>query len=161
MHCAICGTDHDIDQMELSFRRPDEVAILPADERNARVAENDDLAVIEDSRFFVRAVLPIPVLGRERPYNIGIWVELPKASFARIYSLWDDPEQHLHPAFRVQLANSIPNLPATLQLPASLQLTGPQTRPTVKLEPGNHQLCLEQTAGVTAHRAIEYSSLFS
>jgi hypothetical protein len=46
-------------------------------------------------------------------------------------------------------------------LVASLSLTGPTTRPTVTLGPAEHPLVGEQSRGITAHRAAQYSSLFT
>ncbi|WP_218106433.1 hypothetical protein, partial [Duganella sp. SG902] len=49
----------------------------------------------------------------------------------------------------------------TLGLRAELRLTGPATRPKIFLQVTQHQLYLEQTHGIDAHRAYEYSTLFA
>ncbi|WP_128003656.1 DUF2199 domain-containing protein [Piscinibacter defluvii] len=157
--CAECGYEHPLDELELTFVRPDEVAALSTEEREARIQENKDLCVLDGKRFFIRALLPLPIAERERPYNVGIWVEVSQQTFERVYELWDDEEQAEEPAFNAEVANDIPIHPPSLGLSASLSLTGPTTRPVVSLSPAEHPLVGEQLRGITAHRAAQYSSL--
>ncbi len=159
--CTECGREHPLEDLELTFRRPDVVAALATEERSARVQENKDLCVLDGERFVVRALLPLPVAEREQPYNVGLWVEVPRQTFERVYELWDEDSQADEPAFHVNLANDIPTYPPACGLPASLSLTGPTTRPVVTLNPAEHPLVREQSRGITAHRAAQYSGLFA
>ncbi len=161
MICECCGQDHPLEELELTFRRPDAVVSLSKEEREESVHENDDLCVIGDTRFFIRALLPLPIEGREIPYNIGIWVEADQSTFERVYELWSDSEQENEPPFSVRIANNIPTLSSTSGLVSTLQLTGPTTRPIVLVQQSQHQLYSEQSKGITAHRAHEYSSLLA
>lgn len=147
--------------MELTFRRPEDVAKLSVDDRARLVRANDDLCVVDGKRFFVRALLPLPVESREHPYCIGLWVEVTEAAFRRIYELWESNEQVLEPSFAAQIANEIPIVSGSLGLRAELRLTGPTTRPDVFLEPSEHPLYVEQARGIDEHRASEYSALFA
>ncbi|MDQ0667600.1 DUF2199 domain-containing protein [Pseudomonas sp. W2I6] len=156
MLCNQCEEEHRIDEMELAFRRPDAVMALSQDDRESGVQENNDLAIIGGKQFFIRALLPLPVLGREEVFHIGIWVRIQQLDFERVYELWDDPQQSSEPPFSVTIANDIPGLPATCGLPAMLNLTDPANRPKVTLIASNHPLSLEQCRGITAHRAHEY-----
>lgn len=161
MICSKCGEEHSLEEMELTFRRPDDVAKLPEGDRARLVKENNDLCVIDGRRFFVRALLPLPVKSREHPYCIGLWVEVSQAAFERIYDLWDSEEQIHQPSFAAKIANEIPTTNASFGLDAELRLTGPATRPEVFLQVCPHQLYIEQVAGIDAHRASEYSALFA
>jgi hypothetical protein len=147
--------------MELTFRRPDDVAKLSVDERARLVRENDDLCIIDGKRFFVRSLLPLPVESREVPYCIGIWGEVTQAAFKQIYDLWDSNEQVHEPPFAAEIANEIPTVGGSLGLRAKLRLTGPTTRPDVFIEPSQHRLYVEQARGIDEHRASEYSALFT
>lgn len=160
MICSKCGSEHPIDELELTFRRPDDAAKLSADDRATLVRENDDLCVIDGKRFFVRALLPLPVEAREAPYSIGLWVEVTQATFERVYELWDSDEQSHEPPFAVRIANEISTPGGSLGLHAELRLTGPTTMPEVLLQPSQHQLYTEQTCGIDEHRAFEYSAVF-
>ena len=158
--CEQCGIDYPLDELELSFKRPDVIAELSPEERSNIVQENSDLSVLSGERFFVRTVLPVPVLGRSRPYNLGVWVEVNQFSFERIYLLWNNAGQAEEPPFSVILANEVPLLPQTIGLGAQLQLSGPTARPIVYLAATAHPLVAEQSRGISVHRAHEYSSVF-
>ncbi len=93
MICHQCGKEHSVDELELSFRRPDDAASLTQEERERTVQENNDMSIIAGKRFFIRGVLPLKVETREHVYNIGLWVELNQTNFERVYELWDEPEQ--------------------------------------------------------------------
>lgn len=160
MICHQCGKDHPIDEMELSFRRPDAAASLTQEERERTVQESTDLCIISGTRFFIRAVLPLPVEDRERAYNLGLWVEVNQSAFERVYELWDESDQNLEPPFDAHIANSIPTLPETTGLSAKLRLTGSKSRPEILVSQGSHPLVGEQSMGINTHRAHEYSSLF-
>jgi hypothetical protein len=159
--CEQCGVEHPVEELELSFRRPDAVAALSQESRSERVQENKDLCVLDGQRFFVRALLPLQVIGRATAYNVGVWVEVARPVFERIYELWDAPEQSLEPSFAAAFANDIPTHPQTIGLKAQLSLTGSATVPEVTLHPAGHPLVSEQVNGITPHRAYEYSSLFA
>ncbi len=158
MRCATCGKDHPADEIELSFRRPDDTATLSDEERSQFVKENSDLSVLREERFFVRALLPLPVASRRRPYSIGLWVEVSQATFERIRALWKEPTQADEPSFEARIANDLPFTSSTLGMPARLQLTGPTTRPEVIVLPASNVIYQEQSNGITAHRANEYSA---
>lgn len=157
MICRQCGQEHSIDEIELTFARPDDIAKMDELKRRMQVQEDDDLCVITSGRCFVRAVLPIPVEARDEPYNIGIWVEVERQAFRRILDLWSDPLQTDEPPIGGTIANEISMLPGTLGLSVTMHLTGPTTRPNVYLLPSEHPLFAEQSCGVSAHRAHEYT----
>eukprot|EP00456_Euglypha_rotunda_P079916 TRINITY_DN7708_c0_g2_i2.p1 TRINITY_DN7708_c0_g2~~TRINITY_DN7708_c0_g2_i2.p1 ORF type:complete len:137 (+),score=13.75 TRINITY_DN7708_c0_g2_i2:138-548(+) len=128
-------------------------------ERLRDVQENSDLCETRAGRFFVRAVLPLPVEGWENPYNIGLWAEVSKENFYRILDLWTDPGQEAEPPFAAKIANEIYSHPLSLGLEAELRLTGPRTRPAIYVSGSEHEaLHREQCLGITPHRAYEYTN---
>lgn len=132
---------------------------MDSDERDRTVKETDDLASINWERYFVRAVLPLAVEGRGRPYRIGAWVEVEEKIFERIRALWSEAEQAQEPPFPAKLANDIPPFNAC-GLEVKLQLAGPTTRPSIVVPPSEHPLHYEQCHGISEHRAAEYSGYF-
>ena len=162
MICDHCGEDHPIEEIELAFRRPDVAAALSQEERERRVDENADLCVLDGDRFFVRAVLPLPLDGGSSVYNIGLWVEVEQGSFEKIYALWDDDAQAEQAPFQAWIANQVPHQqPTTIGLEGRLQLTGSTTRPKVLVAESTHPLYQEQVNGISTHRAFQYTSLVS
>jgi hypothetical protein len=160
--CAVCGKRHPIAESELFFQRPDPIWGLSKSERPKRCKESDDLCVLwgeegKRDRHFVRAVLPLPVSGRDRPYRIGVWVETTKKDFRRILDLWSAADQAEEPPFKVRLANQLPVEGKSLGLVVHLQLAGPTERPAVVIPESKHSLYREQSRGITPHRAYEYT----
>jgi hypothetical protein len=156
--CSQCGKVHLLEDLELSFKRPDVLIELNDVERKELVKESDDLCTINWQRYFVRAVLPLPVERRSVPYNLGVWAEVDEPSFRSIVDHWDDPDQNQLPPFEAYLANDIPSLNKTCGLKVKLQLTGASSRPSITVPPSSHPLRQEQSEGITAHRAAEYTS---
>jgi len=161
MLCGKCGIDHPLEAMELAFRSPTYVAELTLDERKKFVRGSDDLCVVRDARFFVRAVLPLPVESRAHPYSIGLWVEVAQSDFERVYELWESEVQHAEPPIPAIVANEIPITPGALGHPAELRLVSPSTRPNVILKPSNCPIYVEQSAGIDVHRISEYTALLT
>jgi hypothetical protein len=162
--CAICGKPHPIADIELTFRRPDDYARIPSEERHVKAQSTDDLCAIwgdtEDThRYFVRCLLPLPVAEWSEAYALGVWVEVARVAFDRIRELWDEPEQAREPAIAATLANTVPFHAPTCGLPGLLRLSGPDTRPQFALDATDNSLFTEQNAGISAHRASEYTGL--
>ncbi len=156
--CRQCGEIHVLEDLELTYVRPDMVVELPDDERQSDVKESNDLCVVRGEHFFVRATLPLPVLGRDQPYRLGVWVETSEANFRRILDLWVDEDQASEPALDVTLANSVATVPETRGVPALLRLTGPTTRPDVFLAEGGHPMADLQREGISDHRAYQFTA---
>jgi len=160
--CAKCGALHDLSDLEPSFRAPDAYYDIPPGERDSRTQLGDDYCRLRDAadterRYFLRALLPIPVRGEPAPCSWGIWVELAPLSFQRAWDLWEAPDQHTEPPMSGTLANHIADYPETLGLPGSLQLTGPSTVPRFTLDPAlSHPLAREQRVGVHHERVLEW-----
>jgi len=163
--CEVCGKPHPADEIELVFRRPDPIAALSSRVRAKRCKEDDDLCALwgergRAHRYFVRGVIPLPVIGREVGYQIGAWAEVQMADFDRIRELWDDQTQSEEPPMTGRLANRISLHEApTLDLNVTVHLTGPKTRPHLMAAERDHTLFKEQAEGVTAHRAAQYTGL--
>jgi hypothetical protein len=147
--------------MELTFRRPDDAAAISPDDRPCLLQENDDLCIIEGKRFFIRGVLPLPVVARNSTYCIGLWVEVSQATFERVYDLWESEDQRNEQPHAASIANEIPIARGSLGLEAELRLAGPAKRPEVFLKASDHPLYAEQTGGIDVHRISEYTALFA
>jgi hypothetical protein len=162
--CAQCGSEHDLAELEPTFKYPDAYLDVPEAERAHRTLVGPSDCRIRDAedterRYFLRTLLPVPVRGEDQPCCWGIWVEVSEADFQRAWDLWDDPAQGSEPAFAARLANSIPLYPPTLGLPGRVQLVDEKTRPTFTLATElTHPLAEEQRSGVYPERVFEWLS---
>jgi hypothetical protein len=159
--CSVCGRVHARAESELIFKRPDAVHALSIEEREKRCQLTTDIAILDKQRFFLRGLLSVPVIGRSRLYNMGVWSELSEHDFARVYELWTDPDQASEPRLPASLANRLPLVENTLGIGIQIQLTGPKTRPQFYVTETDHLLYREQTNGIDEHRALEYTDAAS
>ena len=160
--CAVCGKEHPARALELSFKRPDIIAEMTDEERAERCRNNDDIYIVEDEgRYFIRGLVALPVPENDDNYCIGIWAEVEKEVFQRIWDLWDDENQYMEPPMKGFLANDIPSHSNTNGLKIQIKLSDPSTRPTFEVTDQSHLLYKEQKEGISAHRAHEYSDFIS
>jgi hypothetical protein len=155
--CACCGELAPVSALELSFRLPDDVFQLSKTEQGAHCRMSSEYIVLNDNRFFVRALIPLPVHGRAEPYHIGIWAEVSKKNFIRVLALSAKPAQASAPPIPATLANQLPFHKSTLGLSLTLQLRGPDTVPEVQLRPCEHTLYAEQSNGIDEARVLQYA----
>jgi hypothetical protein len=160
--CSICGKEHPV--LDPTFRRPEAFERLDSSIREAHAIADDDLCSIKlpgvAARWFVRGVLPVVVVDRSEDLWWGLWAEVSEEAFKRIVELWSAPEQERESPFSGQLANLIPSYPDTLGLPLTVQLTGTQSRPTLRFESANrHPFAHQCETGVDSHQAAEWNRL--
>lgn len=157
--CSCCGKFVPATNIELSFRRPDEIAAMDKDEAKKRSRFNDDVGVLDEKRYFVRCVLPLPVHESQYPYSIGAWAEVTENDFDVIWEHWTDENQSHLPTMRAVLANQVPLTKGSLACDINITMTGPTTRPKIEILDETCSLFAEQNYGITIHRASEYSDL--
>ncbi len=159
--CGICGSEHDLSNIEPSLIRADPVLEVPKDQFAERVVDSKDSAVVRDTaqggtRYFLRVMMPFTVDGRPIPINWGIWVEVDAQDFSRAWERWDDPDQGNEPPFPGELANTIVDYPETVGLRGIVQLRDPQNVPTFTLEESDHPFAIEQRIGVTEEIVVKW-----
>lgn len=159
IECSCCGKMVLSKDVELSFRRPDEVAALSQDEQDARCKSTDDICELDGKRFFVRCTIPMPVHERLHEYSIGAWAEVSDAGYKKIRALWKDENQANEPAITGVLANDIPLSTGSLGCSVAVKLTGPETRPHIVVMDERCSIFQEQKYGISLHRASEYSDI--
>jgi hypothetical protein len=162
MRCATCGEEHDWSTMEPSFDRPDAYYAIPEEDRPARTLAGKSDCRIRDLAdterwYFLRVLLPIPILGEPTVCNWGLWAEVSAADFQRAWDRWDDTDQAAEPPFPGVLANAVAGYPSTVGLPGLVQLTGPTTPPQFRFAPEvEHPFAAEQRDGVYPERRLEW-----
>jgi hypothetical protein len=157
IQCLICGQQHILSDMELSFGLPDEAFTIAETERDKRVKATDDICVIDEQRFYLRSVLGLPLIDQApEQYHFGVWAEVGPADFKTIFELWDDPAQTEYPAFQARLGNNIPFCGQTNGLNVSLKMTGPSTRPALTVTDIESVLGQLQGKGIYINDAMRF-----
>jgi hypothetical protein len=104
--------------------------------------------------YFIRCVLPIPVVGSEDRFAFGVWASLSEASFKRYVETYsNDDQSKIGPLFGY-LANRLPVYPDTLNLKLDVLPQDSNQRPVLRLwdEHAEHPLYVDQTQGIDADR---------
>lgn len=102
--------------MDFRIALPNEVAELPHDERAARVSQLDAVLHLAPDRFFIRAIIELP-LGDGGDIGLGSWIEIDPAAVRPIIEAWNDPEAYSRLEFSGRLAGA-PNALAGFDLGA-------------------------------------------
>jgi hypothetical protein len=133
---------------------------IPLAEREARCILESDICVVDQTFFFVRGCLEIPVKGESERFIWGVWISLSKPSFERFVESFDAPQRsHIGPFFG-WLSSELPLYPSTKSVKTRVHLRDNGLRPYIELEPTDHPLALEQRNGITTERVVEiYSRL--
>ncbi len=152
--------DHEF--LDPTFARPDAYVALSDDARAHHAKADDDLCQISlpgaPIQYFVRATLPVAVVGRPDGMMWGIWARVDAATFGRVLELWSEGDVTSEPPFQVALANDVPGM-SSLGLRALMRLMGPTDRPSLDLLGGDdHPFVAECRSGIDAARADAYVS---
>ena len=151
--CSQCGDYHDIEKAEVSFSLPDEYFMLDEDEKNSRGKADSNFCQL-DNRFFVRSVVPIPVLDRDDFYCWGAWSEVMKDDFKMIIDTWEDVDVSNYSAISADLANEVPEYQNSIGLSGDLILKS-ETRPFFYIKQES-RFKSDQLSGITVEDIIRY-----
>ena len=152
--CGSCGEVHE-GLPDYGFNAPLYYDEIPEEERETRCRLSDDLFILDDEYFFVRAVLLVPINQFSESFGWGVWTSLSKENFLRYKELWDAKVPAGEGPYFGWLSNRIPLYPDTLNLKVAVHLQDDGNRPLLELEPTDHPLALEQREGISLERAQE------
>lgn len=151
--CPSCTNIHD-GFPALAYAMPDVIFALSGDERERRAIVSSDLCILDDERYFIRAILRLDVAGYEDSFEYGPWVEVDAKTFSRYavwynlgtYPGWQDAPGRIANAFPASAQPTL-GLACRLVIPA----TG-RERPSVTVSDDRHQLFADQANGMTFER---------
>jgi hypothetical protein len=162
--CAVCGATHGGDTRDIRMGLPHRIYLLDEDERARRSWVGEDSAVLqthEGQRFFVRALLELPIEGEEAYFGYGAWVEVSADDFETLGELWHDEDGWRSGPFAGTLANELSPYAFTEGLPVLLKLRDVRLLPLVELEDVDHELVRAQRRGISQHRAHQLAATVS
>lgn len=157
--CRACHQRHDRLPLSYSFKAPLAAARIPPAELESRVVITRDQCVIDDTLFFLRGRIPIPILGLHERFIWGVWAEISPRNFIRTHDLWTTPGRESEPPYPGWLDSELPIYGTTLNLEVSVQTQAVGQRPHFHVVSQEHPLGREQLAGITMDRVEEIASL--
>jgi hypothetical protein len=159
--CDVCGETHAGETRDIRMGLPQPIFLLDEDERERRAFVDGDFAALDDDRFFVRALLELPIDGEDGYFGYGTWVEVSREDMERLGELWHDEEAEATGPFPGALANELSPYAFTEGLPVRIRLRDVRRLPLVELDEANHELVRAQRRGISGHRAHELAATVS
>lgn len=163
--CRACEDAHE-GLFDLACARPDCWSEGEAYAPNSAVATSthflsEDLCVLNDAHYFVRCVLPVPLIGAPgHSFAFGVWTTLSKNNFALYVDAFDTGSQSgLGPWFG-WLSNRLRGYPDTLNLKCQVHPREGRIRPWLQLEATDHPLAVEQANGISLERLLDIYSIY-
>ena len=159
--CDVCGETHAGETRDIRMGLPQPIFLLDEDERERRSVVSDDSAVLHGEtadRFFVRALLELPIAGEDGYFGYGAWIEVSEADFAALRELWDDDDGWQAEPVAGTLANELSPYAFTEGLSLQIRLREVELLPLVELEDGEHELVRALRYGISPHRAHQLAA---
>ncbi|QUP56708.1 DUF2199 domain-containing protein (plasmid) [Ralstonia syzygii] len=148
--CAQCDEWHE-GEPSVGFTLPDFLIDIPEQDRDARAWWSEDLCVVDNQFFFVRACMEVPVVGVPEPFLWGIWVSLSERSFTDYRANLESGE--VGGPYFSWLGNELPGYPSPVGLKFQTFPQPGNDRPLVRPEVSDHPLSLDFHNGMTEARA--------
>jgi hypothetical protein len=159
--CDVCGETHVGETRDIRMGLPQPIFLLDEDERERLAYVEDDFALLDGTtgaRYFVRALLELPIVGEDGHFGYGAWVEVSQADVNQLRELWNDDDGHRADPFLGTLANELSPYAFTEGLRVQIRLRDVELLPLVELEDGEHELVRAQRFGISPHRAHQLAA---
>ena len=149
--CPVCHGKHDEIPTCFGIEAPWQ-ALVPEPEFTKRVELTADLCVVDETVFFVRGHIEIPIHGHNEPLAFSVWSSLSQASFNEMMERWNAPDRVNDGPYFGWLSSPIHVYPSTINLKLSVHMRVPGLTPLFEVEPTDHPLALDQRNSISIER---------
>jgi hypothetical protein len=154
--CGTCGKIHIGLPMDMAYKNPGGYFKIPAKERAARIYSTDDICVIDDTEFYIRGILPIPVVDSDDEFRWGLWARVEESDFIIYSNYWDGDIPVNLPAINGYLSGGMKDYPESDMTPVEIHLQSDNQRPVFKVLPNESQLGIDQQKGITMEKVHSF-----
>ena len=153
--CSRCGEFHAGFPMCFGAEFPDYYFSIPPEEVTIRVELTESLCVIDETHFFIRGRIEIPVIDSQESFCWNVWTSVSEDNFIRLNDRWNDEQRVEEPAYFGWLQTELPGYINTLNIKtmAHTQIVG--IIPQIEVVEEGHSLTKEQQKGITWQRVTE------
>jgi hypothetical protein len=134
---------------------PDYYFSVPPEEREQRIQLEESLCVIDDTYFFHRGRLTIPIIDHYEDFAFDIWTSISRENFEIRINLWEDENRTKQEPYFGWLQTMVPNYGETLSLKTIAIEQELGFIPEIKCIEENHPLTIDQENGITLEKAKE------
>lgn len=155
--CTCCGETHE-DWPAWGYNSPDCYFYLSDAEKTQFQAECDRntcrIAYPEQTDYFIRTVLVLPVQGHDVTLEYGVWLSVSEQDYHDYRKHFNDDDHRA--AYVGYLANALPDYPQVYDVIAKAHTQGGSLRPLLELKPDqDHPLVRDFYQGVPFAEAQE------
>ncbi len=151
--CSCCGKIYE-GAPSFAFDEPLHYLCLSLEEQQARCERDKDFCIIrhdEQTDYFIRVCLEIPLHGLPEPFLWGVWVSISEKNFKRYAETCDTPDET--DSYFGWLCNEIPSYTGTTKLKILSHPRRNKQRPWIEIEPSDHPLYHDWKNGITEEHA--------
>ncbi len=150
--CRICHHHHPTLPLSFSVKAPDTAIRIPLADQQTRVVLSPDQCVIDNTRFYLRGRIVLPIIDLEEPFIWGVWAEVGPRDFLHTQQHWKTPGREAAFPFRGWLDTELSLFPPTTNLEVRVQTQPVGRRPHLQLLSLTHPLAQEQRTGIPLAR---------
>ena len=141
---------------DIAMQFPDDIWRLDGVERYLRCRTFSEFCTLDESRYFLRAILPVPIEDGDA-FCWGVWVEVSRQDHDRYLKAYSADELSELEPIKGCLANELPVYEESLGAPVRLMPSADQRPDVVVLQEG--LLATEQQVGITLRRLEEINEI--
>jgi hypothetical protein len=116
---------------------------------------SDNFCSVNQSHFFARGIIHLPIIGTNETLRWGVWGSLSRENFTKLQETDDDPKRVDLPPMFSWLSSKIAEYPDTLLIKMYTHVQPVGTRPIFELQDTDHPLSQEYHRGITPERVKE------
>jgi hypothetical protein len=151
--CSTCGQYHNELPLCFGAEKPDFYYSVPPEERAARVELSRDWCVVDETHFFIRGRIEIPIIDYHESLVWNVWTSLSEESFRGTMDAWNDPKRVLKGPYFGWLQTIVPSYENTLNIKTWVHAQPVGHIPQVEVFEEGHALTLDQQVGITLAQA--------
>jgi hypothetical protein len=155
--CSICGKIHDEQPMDIGYQKPADYFKIPPDGREKRIKLSSDLCSIDDSEFYIRGILALPIKDSTKEFRWGVWIRVQESDFKRHIELWDGNIPPDEPALVGYLSGGAKDYEDSDTLEVKVHLQPGNQRPRFEVVSDQHPLGIDQRNGITMAKAHSFA----
>lgn len=151
--CGCCGNRFE-GSPSYAYAMPDYYYQMSETERAQRGKIDENICRItsdNQSDYFIRVCLEVPIIGMTDPFLWGVWVSISQANLKRYLDTWENTDES--DTYFGWLSNEISSYPSSLNLKAIAHPRRNNKRPWLELEPCEHPLYRDWKNGLTLEQA--------
>lgn len=142
--------------MDMAYKNPGRYFEIPAKERAARIYTSTDICVVDESEFYIRGVLPIPVINSDDEFRWGLWAKVEKDDFDVYVENWDGNLPENLPVLHGSLSGSMKYYLDSDKTSVEIHLQSGDQRPIFKVVSEENSLGSDQKKGITMEKVHSF-----